>query len=104
MRYVNVPLYDEISVLKLWPIMQQNKEFMMFFPDNLRKGLLPRRDYFFNILNTIDPEYMTSVIDHANKQRHDPASKPDSLDYIEVTEAWYDKLQNSSFVSCKCNE
>ena len=24
-RYVNVPTYDEISVLKLWPIMQQNK-------------------------------------------------------------------------------
>ena len=66
-RYVNVPTYDEISVLRLWPIMQQNKEFMMYFPDNLRKGLLPRRDYFFNILNTIDPEYIASVIEHANK-------------------------------------
>ena len=76
----------------------------MYFPDKLRKGLLPRRDYFFNILNSLDSEYLSGVIEHANKQRHDPTARPEAQDFIEVSEAWYDKLKNSSFVSCKYNE
>ena len=47
-----VPLYDELSVIKLWPMMKKDEEFMKFFPTKMPKGRVPDREYFFNILNT----------------------------------------------------
>ena len=41
-KFKHVPLYDELSVVKLWPLMQEDKEFMQFMPEvknHLVKGL-----------------------------------------------------------------
>ena len=69
-RWVNVPKVDELSVKELWPHMQTNQKFMRFFPDQLPKGRNPDRDYFFNVLNTIEEKYCQQAIVHANQQRH----------------------------------
>ena len=34
------------------------------------KGKLPSRVYFFNILNTVEPEYTHKLIAHANEMRN----------------------------------
>ena len=65
-RFINVPHYDEISVKRLWPPMQGCEDFMKYFPDKLPKGRLPNREYFFNILNTANNEYVTQISRHAN--------------------------------------
>ena len=52
-KFVQVPLYDELSVVKLYPLMQQDVEFMKHFPDKMPKGKMPDRDFFFNVLNTL---------------------------------------------------
>lgn len=67
--FINVPYFDELSIKALWPDMKNNEQFMLFFPDELPKGRLPDRDYFFNILNTLQGEYLRALIDHANKMR-----------------------------------
>ena len=51
-------MYDELSVVKLWPLMQDDAEFKSFFPSSMPKGRLPDRDYFFNILNTVQFDYL----------------------------------------------
>ena len=51
-KRVNVPLYDELSVIKLWPMLQSDETFMRYFPTKMAKGRVPDRDYFFNLLNT----------------------------------------------------
>ena len=66
-RFINVPHYDEVSVKQLWPMMQEIGPFMRYFPDKLPKGRLPNRDYFFNILNTANNDYVTQLIKHANE-------------------------------------
>ena len=66
-KFINVPMYDELSVKRLWPDMQNSPDFMRFFPDNLPKGRLPDRDYFFNVMNTVNPEYTSKLIQHANE-------------------------------------
>ena len=71
----NVPFYDELSVKNLWPIMKKDKEFMLFFPDQLPKGRLPDREYFFNILNTLNEPYVGQLVEHAHLQRATIASK-----------------------------
>ena len=47
--------------------MKGDAEFMQYFPDALPKGRNPGREYFFNILNTLKPQYVARLIDHANR-------------------------------------
>ena len=49
---INVPLYDELSVGNIWPMMKSDEKFMLYFPTKMAKGRVPDREYFFNILNT----------------------------------------------------
>ena len=69
-RFINVPKYDELSVKTLFPHMENDKQFMQHFPDNLPKGHPPDRDYFFNVLNTLNPAYVSRVVVHANRVRN----------------------------------
>ena len=55
---VNVPEFDELSVTNLWPHCKNDKAFMKHFPDKLPKGRLPSRDYFFNVMNTLQEKYL----------------------------------------------
>ena len=57
-KYVNVPLYDELAVVKIWPQMRDDAEFMQYFPTKMPKGRLPDRAYFYNIMNTVQGEYL----------------------------------------------
>ena len=49
---INVPLYDELSVGNIWPMLKNDEKFMLYFPTKMAKGRVPDREYFFNILNT----------------------------------------------------
>ena len=60
-------MYDELAVKRLWPEMQNTRDFMKYFPDKLPKGRLPDRDYFFDIMNTVNPDYTSQLIKHANE-------------------------------------
>jgi hypothetical protein len=42
---------------------------MKHFPDKLSKGRLPDRSYFFNVMNTLNGEYVKKLIEHANNAR-----------------------------------
>ena len=57
-KLVTVPNYDELSVKNLWPHMKQIAEFMKYFPDKIPQGRLPAREYFFNIMNSINSDYV----------------------------------------------
>ena len=41
---INVPLYDELSVIKIWPMMKQDQKFMLYFPSKMAKGRVPDRE------------------------------------------------------------
>ena len=34
---INVPLYDELSVANIWPMMKSDEKFMMYFPTKMAK-------------------------------------------------------------------
>ena len=54
MKFVNVPVFDELSVKILFPHCRDIPEIMSYFPDPTPKSRLPERDYFFNVLNTLN--------------------------------------------------
>ena len=67
--YIHVPSYDELSVKKLWLDLKDDGAFNVFFQDKYPDEKGPNREYFFNILNTVYPEYLKQIMDHAAKQR-----------------------------------
>ena len=47
-KWKHVPFYDEVSVVRLWPMLKEDAEFMQYMPSKLPKGRIPDRDYFFS--------------------------------------------------------
>ena len=64
-----VARWDEISVKKLWAELKNDQEFTKYFSDNYPADKGPNRQYFFNILHSVYPDYLKSILDHANRQR-----------------------------------
>ncbi len=62
---------------------------------------LPHREYFFNIINTIQPDYVNKLITHAQKQRLTEEEKKETSDQIEITDEWHSKLMALPFFSSK---
>ena len=56
--YISVPHWDELAVNKLWPQMKTDVAFNIYFQDEYPGVKGPCREYFFNILNTIYPDYL----------------------------------------------
>ena len=56
---IRVPKYEELSVKALYPQFAKDAAMMQYFPDEYPEGKGPPRDYFFNILNTLHPDYLS---------------------------------------------
>ena len=67
MKHIQVTHYDELSVKAMYPMFLKDAEMMQYFPDKYPKGKGAPREYFFNVLNTVHPDYLQQVMDHANK-------------------------------------
>lgn len=100
-KLVIVPNYDELSVKNLWPHMQKIEEFMKYFPDKIPQGRLPAREYFFNVMNSINSEYVQSLIRHATEQRHSAQGFDMNHESIVVSDKMLDQLNSMPYVSCK---
>jgi hypothetical protein len=101
-KWINAPLFDELSVINIWPMTKEDKQFMKYFPQKLPKGRVPDREYFFNILNTLYPGYVQEIIRHANAQRNSVSNDAQARESIEVSDKWWDALNAVPFISCKC--
>ena len=58
LRTVNVPKFDELSVKNIFPLIRQDAEVMLYFPDSYPKCREPDRTYTFNFLNTQCNKYV----------------------------------------------
>ena len=70
-------------------------------PSKLPKGRVPDREYFFNCLNTIHPEFVQQIVRHAQDQRNTAAIEDLAAETIEITDEWWDQLHQVPFISCK---
>ena len=100
-NYINVPHFDELSVDKMWPTLKDDDEFNVYFQDKYPDDKGPNREYFFNILNTVHPEYLGQITEHASKQRYAAEGEKAKEEVIRATDRWCDELSKMPFVSCK---
>ena len=75
---------------------------MQYFPDEYPKGKGPPREYFFNILNTLHPDYLSQVMVHANNQRMTTEGEAMQAQSIKMSEYWDEQLKSMPYISCKC--
>ena len=100
-RTVNVPKFDELAVQKIFPLKANDPTFMAYFPDKLPQGRWPERRYFFNILNTLEYEYLQHLIAHANRQRHSAEEQGAENANVEATEFMWEELHKLPFISSR---
>ena len=100
-KFVHIPVFDELSVKKFWPMMKSDATFMKYFPDKLPKGRLPDREYFWNVFNTLNEDYVSELVRKANEQRNMAVRQQEEERVMQVSEDWWVKLNAIPFVSCK---
>ena len=97
-----VPKYEELSVKNLYKDALQDPEISPYLPSpdqSLKK--LPERDFFFNIIGTIKPDYLKQIINEANKNRNVAGDQKIEKDYIILNDSWLDKLTKDPYYSSK---
>ena len=101
-RHVEVTRYDELSVKALWPQFKKDEAMAKYFPDKFPIGKGPPREYFFNVLNTVHPDYLEQVMDHANKQRMTAEGVDMKKESIQISQYWEEQLKAMPYLTRKC--
>ena len=69
LRPIEVPHLDELSADSLIKDVMTIPDICKFFPEQKTPVNRPDRDFFFNIINTVDPDYLSALIRHAQGLR-----------------------------------
>ena len=67
-RLLAVPRYKELSTSKVWALVREVPELMIYFPD-LEQNELPDRTFMWTILSTFREDAVKSLIEEARKSR-----------------------------------
>ena len=63
--FINVPKCPEISVKVIAEMVKDDEETMFYLPSNITKKKGVKREPFFNIVNTVNPGYLSAIVKHA---------------------------------------
>lgn len=100
-HFINVPKNPELSVKKLIPQIKNNVSIMQYMPNNYDKKRTISRPFFYNIINTVYPDFLPQLIKHSQEQRQLPTEEDDGRENIYCNDEWAEKLKNTSFISSK---
>ena len=101
LRPIKVPHYDELSVEALIKDVMTIPDLSKFFPEQKSPANRPNREFFFNILNTVDPDYLSALIRHAQGLRFGTGAPSKEDNIIVVNEHWRKELEASPYYSSK---
>ncbi len=97
--FINPPLFDEISVKRLYHDVVGQKLMKPYFPDEFPKGCQCDRSYFYNVWNTMYPDQVKETIEHANAQRYTISNEEAEQNAITITDEWQEELKSMPFIS-----
>ena len=63
-----VPHYKELSISKIWNIIKEVDEIMIYFP-NYKPNEKPVRSYLIAVISTINPEATKEIVANARELR-----------------------------------
>ena len=100
-RPIEVPHYDELSVEALVKDVTTIPDLSKFSPKQKTPSNRRDREYFFNILNTVVPDYLSALIRHLQSLRLGSGAPSKEENIIEVNEHWRKELEASPYYSSK---
>ena len=74
---------------------------MQYFPAVYPKGRGPPREYFFNVLNAIRPDYLKQILAHANEMRMAAGGQGQQTESIAISKFWEEQLKAMPYISSK---
>ena len=100
---INVPRYEELSVKNLYRDAIRDQEVGPYLP-NLEQSTnkYPEREFFFNVLGTVNPQYLKHIIEEAEQKRYTGTDERSKSDTIMITGKWLEELHKYPFISSKC--
>ena len=99
--HVQIPHYEELSVRRIYPMFKKDPTFQQYFPDRYNKDKGPPRQYFFNILATLYPEYLKECVDHACEQRMSVSGAAVQKESIKISQFWEEELKSMPYLTQK---
>ena len=99
--FIQVPQYEELSIKALWPQVQGDEDMSKYFPEQYAVGKGPGREYFFNVVHTVQGDFLEQLLEHANAQRMTTAGEKGQLESIKITEYWEEQLKDMPYLSRK---
>ena len=87
-----IPRYEELKVENVWPLVKQNDDIIVYFPDISPKEL-PDRRFMYSILTTLRFEQVKAMIEGARKNRALNEEKEDA-DFIHIERELYTEISD----------
>ena len=97
--HIIVPKLDELGIKHMLIMIKDDVELKRYFPDEYFKKLVPDRAFFFNTINTMYPEFLSTLISNAHQQRMHVDESYQAEQTIEASDEWLANLQAIPFVS-----
>ena len=94
-KVINVPMYPELSVEKMWLEAMKIPHFALYVPDEwiLKNGKGADRTFFWEILSTLAPEFVQAIVLDVQKQRLlRKEGKKIPPTHINIAPRWMDLL------------
>ena len=70
-----------------------------YFPSKYPKGRQCDKQYMYNVWNSIHPEDVKQVVDHANNQRYEINTERQKEEAVIISDKWMQELDVMPFVS-----
>ena len=99
MNFINVPVIEELSVLKVLDMIRDDEEIKTYFPDEFFTKKTPERKFFFDVINTVYEDFLPPLINHASQLRIEGEVKEQQEQVILATDEWMSELQAVPFFS-----
>ena len=90
--YFKIPNYPELGVKNVWPLIENNHDLMMYFP-NFKPSQFPENEFMYGVLNTLKPNEVRELVAQSLKDRA-PKSQDEKDGLVKVTKELYDSIQN----------
>ena len=98
-RFCNAPAYDEIGVKALYEKVIKQPDMAQYFPDKFPKGQQCDKQYLYNVWNSMHPEDVQKLFEHANSVRYSLEADKVKEETILITDAWQKELEAMPFIS-----
>jgi hypothetical protein len=96
-----VPKFIDVTLVKIYnQALKEFPELESYFP-HYDKGYLPPRQFFWDILNSLKPQFVQSIMRECMEKRCGMGEDADEMELIKIRTDIYDEIMSASHIHRK---